>query len=312
MFERRQWVFLTALVFLVLLSSVVGATEQVTLKYRFTEGQQFLITATSQNKSRVILNNQPFDFEENNEFQFLFRIKAVDAQGNYEADFTYKAFKTTSNGMVIYDSSEPPGENPKSPAIEGYEALLKRSFNIRFTPIGKVIEVKGFNELWDEMTAEIEGPMGDQIRENIKKRFGDDFFKEIFDQSLAVFPEYPVQPGDKWAKKAMFSKDFPQNTDVVYCLVKSQENTAWVQADAVFQSDAEGMAFNTGAVSMRLWISGTTKGTMEIDKKTGLIRNSESTSKAFGNMEVPIPEVEQVFRSPVSIEISNSMKMEEI
>jgi hypothetical protein len=103
-----------------------------------------------------------------------------------------------------YDSEdeEEDEENPLMEPIKAiFDGLAGESITLKMSPTGKILDVKGVEELFKKMQGDGEDdPMGGAFRQ----AFDEKALKRMWQQSFTQLPDKPVEEGDKWKDETVF------------------------------------------------------------------------------------------------------------
>lgn len=133
--------------------------------------------------------------------EFSYKVADVADDGTMTIETKYDRIDVVVRAMgneIIYDTSEEttPGEdNP----LSLLDDLIDKEFRFKISPLGRVLEVEGFGELFDQMRAGVaEDPASANVVGLVEAGFDEDALKTMCQQGLVIFSEKPVGPGDTW------------------------------------------------------------------------------------------------------------------
>lgn len=129
-------------------------------------------------------------------------VTGRNADGSTSFDVTYDRMVldvTAGPTVMHYDSADDGEEGGENPAFGVLDALIGKTFTVTMSERNHVLDVTGFETMWDSVAGELpEDPMARQMTESFKKAFSADSMKQLMQSGGAIFPEGPVRPGDTW------------------------------------------------------------------------------------------------------------------
>lgn len=177
-----------------------GAVE---LKWKFEKGRE-LAYRQSQKQVMEILGTA---MEQEQSQTHVWTVKDVAADGTATIETKCVAIASKASGAMEFEyDSEKDKEVPENPQVRMMAKMLGKSFTLKMTPHGKIVEMKGFDVLVDEMLKELGDDAG-PMRDMMKQMMSDDTMKSSMQQLAPMLPEKPVSKGEKW--KNDFTLKFP-------------------------------------------------------------------------------------------------------
>jgi hypothetical protein len=160
-----------------------------------------------------------------------------------------------------------------------FKGLINKSFDVKFTPQGKVTSVTGMDEIMKSIEQSNDNAMAKQMIAGLKQQFSDEAMKQTFEQSFNIYPGKPVNVGDSWNIKQSLNVSGTQTgTDTKYTLKSVNNNLAKVDVNS-------NISVNLSAVGAGGTLAGTMSGTMDVNVDTGLPVTSNITQDIKGNIE---------------------------
>ena len=174
-----------------------------------------------------------------------------------------------------YDSKNP-GDTSHENMMNGmfrkiFSSMLGQSFKLSMSPKGEVMKIEGIQDLVEKMSNNINVPeqMKEQMRKQMKESFNEEQIRQSFAQGFYIYPDKPVKVGDSWKKS--FDKtmnNMKMNQDLKYTVKEITDNGIILELDGIISSSV-----NTDSTAApKIDISGDEKGTMEMNRATGLIQ----------------------------------------
>ena len=218
------------------------------------------------------------------DFGFKMKVEDVDAQNNYALVCSYDAIRFKMNVMgkdLGYDSKnvgDTTHENPQNQMFRKiFGSMVGRSFKMTMSQKGQVLKVEGLKDLVESTVQSMDLPeeQRDKMRQQMSQSFSEGQMKETFSQGFSVFPDKPVKLGDSWKRNVTKSTSgIAMNQEVTYTVKEINANTVVLSLTGDITSSKDNGATVTKIDDM----SGDLKGTMEMDRSSGMIH--------VGNMDM--------------------------
>ena len=170
------------------------------LKLRLKKGDVFKMENTTDQLIEQDIMGQTQ--EQHQVMKYTLSYEVADVVNKvYIMKITYlavSAMMDTPMGKMEYDSENHDGGDI-SPMLKGFAALPGKHFEIKVNQMGKTIEVNGTDEMLDQLVQEFDLPdesTREQLRESLKRQFGDKALKSNMESAMAFYPGRPVNTGD--------------------------------------------------------------------------------------------------------------------
>ena len=144
-------------------------------------------------------------------------VGEVDAKGAVTVQARYEAVAARASGIQEYDyDSEKDKEPPDEPAARMMSKLVGQSFTMRLGADGKVLEVRGYDQVIEAMSKGVgdDEAARERARRALGQMFSDDAFKSRMQQLAPPLPGGKVKKGDTWSND--FSIRLPLVGGVTY------------------------------------------------------------------------------------------------
>jgi hypothetical protein len=214
-------------------------------------------------------------------------VLGVDGQGNMQIRHTYTwtRFKQAipMAAPVDYDSSQ---QTTPPAGAEGFAALIGQSYTIKVSPQGKVLEITGMEQLSEAVRQKAPAADPSQGPDALSAFIDKGAVKEMTENSMAVYPDKPVEPGDSWTRTQLTSRGFAMITDSKWTLQKQEGGVATIATAGSVKVDPNGAPMQTQGMAMKMDLSGTQEGTIQMDEATGLIRSNRGHQQLKGQINV--------------------------
>jgi len=280
--------------------SVAGSCEagKLDLKLRLKPGQKYGMQLITELKRTETME----DRQENESFMFAkgmgFEVKDVDTNSVASVEVTCRTLQMkvirAGGYRMEYDSTEQSiaDDYSKIPAIQA--AGVGESFVIKVTPKGKVIELRGIEQMhsrmiekinaWDEKYLKMEfferhkESFKERRRNNIKSSYSKKEIKNMLSNIITAFPERPVGIGKSWVDKIKIWKNY--EIDGTYTLKESAKD---LRAERTAEESPFSWVNNEGR-KVGFKIVGSCEGRSEVDQQTGWLVRSKIKMRFTGEV----------------------------
>ncbi|MBN2002420.1 MAG: hypothetical protein JXA21_03610 [Anaerolineae bacterium] len=284
------------------LSACTWEEVKVNMQLNPQEGESYHIRITSDQQITQTMDGEDTAIAQTMGFGCVLTITEVDADGNAWLDMVYdwvRIEQDSEAGEFTYDSSDPSEETPEIAA--GFAALLNKGFSMQMSPDGKILALRGIDEMIDGMLEDLE--IAEEQRETIKEQLGSQFneesLKEQFGQMVIAYPEGEVRLGDTWTASMKTSGSLPAIVSATYTLKAYENGIATVEVTSTLEADPEAEAVDMGAYQMRYSLGGVQGGVIKVDIATGWSQSSIITQTMSGDVVFTVQDEEM--RIPMAI-----------
>lgn len=223
------------------------------------------------------MGNQIQDITQENTWKVL----AVDADGTATVEITIDVVKAhlenAMTGTTDFDSTaENAAEQANDPGLASFVALLGKSFQMKLTPRGKVVEVAGFYELME--AAMKDGMMWGMI----KDAFSNKAMASNMQAGWCEFPDKDYAKGDTWTSTGKMT--LPMMGDLTinnaYEIIDVVEGPEGTTVKIAFETvlDASSLKAPENSPIPMTMKDGTMKGTLEFDPIRGCVVGSDNST----------------------------------
>jgi hypothetical protein len=248
-------------------------------------------------------------------YGYTYTVTSVDAEGNFSIDIVYDWIlleQESDLGKFQFDSSDPPEEIPLE--AEGYNALLGKSFSMKMTHRGEILEIEGLDEMYSEMIDDLgitDEAEREQMEQLLQDQFGEEALKEQMGNIVMDYPEGPIQVGETWTQRVESTVMVPLIFDTTYSIRSFENGIATIDARSIITPDPDAEMLDLGYAKIGYNLSGEQEGVTILDVETGLIISGTMTQTLTGEMTISMEDEEMTV--PISLlgETTIEMGMEE-
>jgi Family of unknown function (DUF6263) len=278
-----------------------GSGEKISLGLHLTKGQTFnQLNKTTQKISQKVMGMSTTVQMVN---EMYLKQEVLDVKdGVADIRITYARIRSeqenSMTGKQVYDSQDS-SANADSPSFMGFAQLVGQGFEYSINEQGKVSSVRGVDALFERILGAVGegGPQMAQVKATLKASFGDEAMKSMMEQMMGHLPPSQIAAGDTWGGEVRLAGAMAMTVANEYKLESIEADKAIVSVTGEVKTD-KGAGLDLGVMNVEYDLEGTTDGTMEIDRKTGLPmvmkmnQKLKGTTKVMG-MNVPM-EIDQV------------------
>lgn len=268
--------------------SVSDEPEYVTLRLNVAPGTRYRMTQTTAMKNTIITAAMGKRAAEKVEMNILvtnamdYAVLYNNLDGTMQVRVTYRdataRIAAMQNGKKV---SMPAGSDSTN-------YLSGQSVEMKVSPEGNISDVRGLDKIWDKAftgsSSAMPPQMQREMRNTMKKTFGDNFLKSLSQQSGVSFPQNPVRIGGSWSQRLETTGMLPFVINVRRTL-QSRDNGALIigESGTIAVGDAKKpLAF--GGANVKMLISGTYSGTTMLDETTNFVSAAHTTQKFGGTI----------------------------
>ena len=330
----------TVVLIAVVLASESGAAEELDLKLRLKPGQKYSMRIDREDKISQTIMGQQRNIARIKTAEMAFEVKEVNANGIASIKATYQTWKEKSSsagGQVLYDSTD-----ASNPMAQTYTAIMGESFLMKVTSGGRILGLKGIDEMFLRMAEKIIQAEDESIKETIEKRikegaeerakesiertnerygsrekrieavkemirnnslFAEAQIREMVANIVMPFPNQSVGMGDSWVHKEIMGVEPPVEIDKTYTLKERKEGVAIVAVNSKLDLGEEGASVGVGPAKKTIKMTCSFQGASEIDEASGWMIRSKVKIQLSGEMEFTASEQKpEKMTVPMSIE----------
>lgn len=214
-------------------------------------------------------------------------VLEADGQGNMRIRYTYTWSRIKQDGPMVavdYDSAK---QTTPPAGAEGFAALVGQSYSIRISPKGKVLDVNGVKEMAEAVRKKLPaGANPDDGASPLSSFLDEQSIREMTEQSMAIYPERPVELGASWTTKQTMKRGMPMFTESKLTLQKREGGVATIALAGTIQPDPSGAPMDIQGMKMKIDMAGTQESTILMNEATGLVQSRKGKQDLKGQIKV--------------------------
>ncbi len=277
---------------ILLAAAIVASCGSVPVDIRLglEQGQTYRIRKVTGLKLKQTIQGREISANTTTTQDMSFEVTAVDSDGNMTVKVTFErvASEIESQGRVMSFDSDKPEQEPSS-RFSDLEAMAGQSYTIVLSERGEPLGISGTDKIAHRILESLNDP-DDSIRGQMKTRI-EKFVEEqqtmdMCGQLFGMLPVAPVSEGEQWTTSLSTTVQGPLSWKRTCTLKEVRDDVFVIGTEAVTADSSGKEPIEMGPVRMFMDFDGTQSGTMELDKKTGLVVSGQLTSKVVGERRV--------------------------
>jgi len=174
--------------------------------------------------------------------------------------------------------------------------MIGNTFNVKMAKNGKILEVKNIESriesLFEDFTHIPENQLA-QLKAQMTKAYGAEAFKGNIEMVTAIFPDNPVNKGDKWTIKTNLESGMAALMTTEYEFTDLGSDYAMIKGNSVIETEDKDAYIESNGMPMKYDLTGSMISEIKVDKETGWIIeaniNQEIKGDAYikGNPQLP-------------------------
>lgn len=281
-----------------LASSATLVAQDVTLRYRWTKGEEVRYRTTQQTDMQM--SGLPGMGDMNITMVMTqvnkFVVDDVASDGSATLRNTYESVKVSMNvpmmGEVTFDSANPAAStgNPISDALaKTLGAMAGETITMQVASNGKVGKIDGLARVVEKIKSGTSAATAQMGMGGMDQYMSEDGLRSTVEQTFTVLPDKPVKVGETWKNefKIPASAGAAQTVSVSMTL-KAQEG-AVARVVSAGTSKPSGTAAPMGPMTVNVG-DGTSQGETLFDVKAGRVRKTTGTLSVPMSMRMSAPD----------------------
>jgi hypothetical protein len=261
--------------------------QKVALKYNLAEGSSYQMKQVTEQMIKQDFQGMNMEIKMTITANTRYVVNKV-SEGQYEIDIIYDqlAMKMESPMMNMnYDSQAVP--DVTNPMNAAFSSLIGQKFNMVMDSKGKVLSVKGFENVMDSLTAKMGGnrDAAEQMAASLKDQFGNESMQSSMEMVMAIFPEKPVSVGETWVVNTVSNKGM-QMTNENTLTLKDASNGKWVLSGNSKLTTNANLPVENQGMKMTFDLAGASTYEMTLSATTGWIQNSAIDQTISGDLSI--------------------------
>lgn len=292
----------------------VKAEQSVLLRYQFNKGDKYLLKYNTRMEMEQTIMQQKINTEIETRQIMKWEIldRTPEGVATIKKSFDLIYIKMVAPPQTIeYDSTKTAPSQSNEPLYKIFDEMKNSSLMLKVNALGKVLEVKGFEEILDKGIDSVEFPDADtkkQLKDAIKQMFRGKF-DNMISGYLCLYPENRVKIGDTWSGDFTVNIISPMQFQTLNKLIELTTETATINSQQTIKPGATQEPLKMGGITMEFELSGEITGKNLVEIKTGLIKEGQANYNLSGQIKAQAETQQGAITIPVSIKGQTTFQM---
>ncbi len=276
---------------LLLLASFIlmtGKAQKVDLKLNLEKGKDYRQVFNSKVKVIQEFNGQKIEMLMDISGTMTYTVISFNETG-YDMESKYEKLSMKMNlpqGTMEYNSEI---ENVNDIMSTFLNKMTNVPFEFVISKTGKVLEVKKMDELWKSVLSQFDqltDAQKEQVLAQVNSAYGDKAFKGNLEMSTAIYPEFPVNLGDKWNVSTNMESTVAANMATEYSFEELTPEYALIKGNTIITPLNKDEYKESNGMLMKYDLSGTMLSDIKVDVSSGWVIESKINQEIKGIVSV--------------------------
>lgn len=260
-------------------------TQNSDLSLKLEKGKEYKQITNS--KATIIqeVNGQKMNMVMTIKGTMTFLVKDITENGyNMDAKFEELSMSMQMPQGLMEFSSEKNDANDIFSTILG--AMKDKAFGITMSKTGKITDVKNVEALWSTAINtfdQLPEMQKEQIKAQIMKAYGGEALKGNIEMVTAIYPDSPVNRGDKWTINTKLESGMSANMTTDYEFAELTSEYALIKGKSTIVTADKEAYIESNGMPMKYDLTGSMDSEIKVDKNTGWIIEATINQKIEGD-----------------------------
>jgi len=260
-------------------------TQNSDLSLKLEKGKEYKQITNS--KATIIqeVNGQKMNMVMTIKGTMTFLVKDITENGyNMDAKFEELSMSMQMPQGLMEFSSEKTDANDVFSTILG--AMKDKAFGITMSKTGKITDVKNVEALWSTAINtfdQLPEMQKEQIKAQIMKAYGGEALKGNIEMVTAIYPDSPVNRGDKWTINTKLESGMSANMTTDYEFAELTSEYALIKGKSTIVTADKDAYIESNGMPMKYDLTGSMDSEIKVDKNTGWIIEATINQKIEGD-----------------------------
>lgn len=260
-------------------------TQNLDLSLKLEKGKEYKQITNS--KATIIqeVNGQKVNMVMTIKGTMTFLVKDITENGyNMDAKFEELSMSMQMPQGLMEFSSEKNDANDIFSTILG--AMKDKAFGITMSKTGKITDVKNVEALWSTAINtfdQLSEMQKEQIKAQIMKAYGGEALKGNIEMVTAIYPDSPVNRGDKWTINTKLESGMSANMTTDYEFAELTSEYALIKGKSTIVTADKDAYIESNGMPMKYDLTGSMDSEIKVDKNTGWIIEATINQKIEGD-----------------------------
>ncbi len=247
--------------------------QSTVLKLNLEKGKEYKQITNSKVTIIQDLNGQQVNMVMAIKGAMTFFVKSVNANDyNMEVKFEQLSMSMQMPQGTMEFSSEKNDENDIFSTILG--AMKNKAFEVLMSKTGKIVEVRNVELLWETAINQFDQlpeMQKEQLKAQIVKSYGAKALKGNIEMVTAIYPDSPVNIGDKWTINTNVESGMSAKMTTDYELTGLTPDFIFIQGNSTIETADKEAYIESNGMPLKYDMKGTMLSEIKVDKNTGWI-----------------------------------------
>lgn len=260
-------------------------TQNSDLSLKLEKGKEYKQITNS--KATIIqeVNGQKMNMVMTIKGTMTFLVKDITENGyNMDAKFEELSMSMQMPQGLMEFSSEKNDANDIFSTILG--AMKDKAFGITMSKTGKITDVKNVEALWSTAINtfdQLPEMQKEEIKAQIMKAYGGEALKGNIEMVTAIYPDSPVNRGDKWTINTKLESGMSANMTTDYEFAELTSEYALIKGKSTIVTADKDAYIESNGMPMKYDLTGSMDSEIKVDKNTGWIIEATINQKIEGD-----------------------------
>lgn len=294
------------------LFSQSNSPQKVKLRLNLKKNDHFTIRYFARQDISQVLMETEQNINQTIGMYYTYDVLEADAK-SYDIKVTYSRVVFNQEGITgstRFDSDSVVGDIPL--AAKGFAALTGQSFYMTVTPMGEVKEIRGIDQILDNMLMvfeNLEPETRNSLSNSLKNQYGDENTQATMQNLMAIYPKKKVGVGDEWSRVTTINQGFPITTETTYKIKSMSDGQVQLE---VFSKMASNPDVPMEMMGMRLayQLAGSQQGEILLNPQNGWTTLSVINQDLSGEVNLISDQLPEGQRWPITMVSEYEVKTE--
>lgn len=191
-----------------------------------------------------------------------------------------------SQGSMEFSSESNDEQDVLSTALS---KMIGKTFHVKMAKNGKILEVKNIESimelLFDDFTHIPENQL-EQYKAQITNAYGAEAYKGSIEMATAIFPDNPVNIGDKWTIETNIESNISALLTTEYELTEWGSDYAMIKGNSVIVTADKESYIESNGMPVKFDLTGSMISEIKVDKETGWIIEATINQEIKGDVYI--------------------------
>lgn len=267
---------------------MAGNAQTVDLKLNLEKGKEYKQKFNSTIKIIQEFGGQKMEILMDLAGNMTYTVLSIDENGyGIESKYEKLSMKMEMPQGTIEYSSEIDNLNDYMSTF--MKKITDIPFEFTLSKTGKVTEVKSIEELWRSLLSQfdqLDEAKKEELLAQLNNAYGEKSFKGNLEMSTAIYPDYPVNKGDKWTVVTDLESTFKGNMTTEYSFVDFTNDYALLKGNAKLTTFNKDEYTESNGMMVKYDLSGTMLSDIKVDLASGWVKESKINQEINGIISI--------------------------